>query len=78
MTKKHLIALADVVRDLRPPPIIGPRGFRGADQRLGAHRQWKGTIETLADFCASQNNHFDRQRWLDYIDGKCGPNGGEV
>jgi len=28
-------------------------------------------IERLADFCASQNPNFNRQRWLDYIAGKC-------
>jgi len=33
-------------------------------------------IEALAEFCEFQNPRFNRQRWLDYIDGKCGPNGG--
>ena len=37
-----------------------------------------GTIERLADFCASQNPRFNRVRWLDYIAGKCGPSGGAV
>ena len=35
-------------------------------------------IRTLADFCASQNSMFKRERWLDYIAGACGPNGGKV
>lgn len=37
----------------------------------------QNTIERLADFCQSQNPAFKRQRWLDYIAGKCGPNGGK-
>jgi len=35
-------------------------------------------IGILADFCFSQNNRFMRQRWLDYINGFCGPRGGSV
>jgi hypothetical protein len=33
-------------------------------------------IATLATFCAAQNPNFKRERWLDYIAGKCGKNGG--
>lgn len=35
-------------------------------------------LNTLADFCHFQNPSFDRHRWLDYIAGKCGPNGGRI
>ena len=35
-------------------------------------------IALLATFCASQNPRFNRERWLDYIAGKCGPSGGAV
>lgn len=35
-------------------------------------------IEALADFCRSQNPLFKRQRWLDYVAGDGGPNGGRV
>lgn len=35
-------------------------------------------IEQLATFCADQNPRFNRERWLDYIAGKCGPNGGAI
>jgi hypothetical protein len=31
-----------------------------------------------ADFCQKHNPAFKRQRWFDYIDGKCGPNGGKI
>lgn len=34
------------------------------------------TILSLADFLASQNPLFNRERWMDYIAGRCGPNGG--
>lgn len=33
-------------------------------------------LKTLADFCQTQNPRFNRERWLDFIAGKCGPNGG--
>lgn len=65
MTKKNFIALADAVR---------------------IHNKWASSLEefgvehlkVLADFCAAQNPRFNRQRWLDYIAGECGPSGGKV
>jgi hypothetical protein len=33
-------------------------------------------LDILADFCASQNPQFNRERWFGYIRGECGPNGG--
>ena len=35
-------------------------------------------IELLADFCGYQNTRFNRSRWLQYIAGVCGKNGGKV
>lgn len=35
-------------------------------------------ITCLADFCQSQNPRFMRDRWLGYIAGTCGKNGGSV
>ena len=35
-------------------------------------------VESLADFCADQNPRFNRQRWLDYLANRCGPNGGAI
>lgn len=35
-------------------------------------------LPMLADFCQSQNPRFNRQRWLNYVNGRCGPNGGKV
>ena len=62
MTKKHFIALADAVRK---------------HNKLYVYEFGEFQLKTLADFCQSQNPRFDRQRWLDYIAGKCGPNGGK-
>ena len=36
------------------------------------------TVEDLADFCQAQNVNFKRDRWLAYIAGTCGKNGGKV
>src|SRR5689334_5200678 len=33
-------------------------------------------IKALADFCQQQNHGFMRGRWIEYIHGECGPNGG--
>ena len=33
-------------------------------------------VAHLADFCHAQNPQFKKGRWLDYIAGKVGPNGG--
>ncbi len=33
-------------------------------------------IQHLADFCHSVNPAFKRERWLSFIAGTCGPNGG--
>lgn len=68
MTKKHFIALADTIRE------------------ENAHREKAGLPPmfdkaaqiALADFCLVQNNGFNRGRWLDYIEGRCGSNGGKV
>lgn len=35
-------------------------------------------IGVIANFCQSQNGNFKRERWLDFIAGRCGPNGGEI
>ena len=35
-------------------------------------------LEVLAGFCKSQNGRFNRERWLGYIRGENGPNGGKV
>ena len=74
MTKKHFIALADSLRlqkPLKPCPL-------GNEYFLGALRQWESMRNDLANFYQSQNPNFNRERWLAYIAGECGPNGGKV
>lgn len=80
MTKTHFIALADAVRKTRI--TLGQARdlnvkFGGA-YGLGALREWESVRDALADFCAAQNPRFDRERWLPYVAGECGPNGGKA
>ena len=70
MTKKHFIAMADEIR--RHNEHADPEGYTTS---LPFSR---GQIDVLADFCRSQNSNFNRDRWLDYIAGNCGPNGGTI
>jgi hypothetical protein len=63
MTKKHFIALADAIR-------LHNRFAHGLDGFQEVH------LKELADFCKSQNPRFNQERWLAYIAGECGPNGG--
>lgn len=66
MTKKQLIALADTIINSAPKDRTADGAFS------------RSAILELADFCEAQNPNFNRERWLDYIDGKCGQNGGKV
>ena len=59
-----LIALADAIREHNSLPH--------------ANIFNRPHLETLADFCKSQNPRFDRSRWLGYIAGENGPCGGTV
>jgi hypothetical protein len=62
MSKRHFIALADAIR---------------------IHNQHSAPfdtehLKTLVAVCKSANPNFNADRWLDYIAGRCGPNGGTV
>ena len=35
-------------------------------------------VISLAGFCKQQNQRFNRDRWLGYLRGECGPNGGKI
>ncbi len=72
MTKKHFIALADAIREYNTQSF--PHGTNTASPLQFTHTQtlW------LADFCGQQNDRFDRERWLGYIAGTNGKNGGKV
>jgi hypothetical protein len=61
MNKKNFIALADTIRE-QNNHSFAPFG----EEQIGA----------LADFCQSQNPQFNRERWLGYIAGTNGKNGG--
>jgi hypothetical protein len=63
MSKKHFIALADHIRDYN---LGGDTDFT------------ESQLNALAFFCEQQNPNFNRERWLGYIAGECGPNGGTV
>ena len=36
------------------------------------------SIRDLAHYCRRMNPAFNESRWLAYIAGQCGPNGGEI
>lgn len=63
MTKKHFIALADWIIE---------HNKRG-DDVFTDHQ-----LSELAAFQKLYNSKFKTERWLDYIAGRCGPNGGAV
>ena len=68
MSKKHFIALADLIREHnRLAGTGGPYTAFTEDQ-----------ITALAEFCRDQNYGFMRDRWMSYIAGECGPNGGSI
>lgn len=62
MSKKDFIALAKRIKEYN-------EGFVG----FGCEQ-----VDIIADFCATQNPRFNRERWLSYIAGECGPSGGKV
>lgn len=64
MTKKHFIALADVIKS---------HNYHDKGYEFNATQ-----IDILADFCQSANSNFKRDRWINYINGTCGKNGGKV
>jgi hypothetical protein len=62
MSKKHFIALADAIRRANEDPMVQ---FQPSQ------------LDVLANFCKSVNPAFKYDRWIDYINGECGPNGGK-
>jgi hypothetical protein len=69
MTKKHFIALADAIR------------FHNklvADKVINSPAFTVGQLDILAGACEEQNPQFNRERWLSYVAGECGPNGGRI
>jgi len=69
VTKKDFIALADAIRDSnRTAENCGISDYEFNQLQLNI----------LAAFCSQQNSRFNRERWLSYIAGECGKNGGKV
>ena len=70
MTKKNFIALADSIRE------VNARSRRENGSYTPEHFS-PANVAALADFCQSQNPNFNRERWLGYIAGENGKNGGK-
>lgn len=66
MTKKDFIGLADALRAEKPGENWDPNKIV----------QWELDVRAIADLCAASNPRFKRERWLRYVNGECGPNGG--
>lgn len=70
MSKKHFIELADCL-----PTLMGEFKRQHETGGLYPEKAFHAVLDTLADFCAEQNPRFNRDRWMKYINGECGPNG---
>ena len=68
MSKGDFIALADALRSERP----------GINWSPNKHVQWNLDVKAIANVCAASNVAFKRDRWLSYVMGECGPNGGKI
>ena len=71
MSKQDFVALADAIKSELC-------GFRMVYDKTTPDIPVSKVIDTLANFCARQNPNFMRQRWMDYIVGKCGKNEGTI
>ena len=71
ISKKDFIALADYIRGWNITQS-SPLQDAFTDKPFTAAQ-----IEHLAKFCLAQNSNFNRERWMDYVAGNCGPNGGQ-
>ena len=69
MSKKDFIALGDSIREHNRHAVA-------TGQEHLAFTPYH--IETLANFCSDQNFNFMRDRWLGYIAGTNGKNGGKI
>ncbi len=69
MTKKTFIAIANSLIATRPV------GTLLTQIQL---EQWEAQVKAMADTLGASNPAFKRQRWLDYVHGKCNGNGGVI
>ena len=78
MSKKHFIELADCLIRTRPnKSSFDMDSASDASTYLDCKAQWDRDVDAVADVCIASNPRFDYQRWLAYISGECGPNGGK-
>lgn len=81
MAKKHFISLADLLRkrvEYLESNRSNPQWTEEARASIRPSAiELNILIESLADWCEKQNPRFNRNRWLAYVAGTCGPNGGE-
>jgi len=76
MTKKHFIAMADAMREAsRKVWQLHRDGVLTEEQAALVVTCYE---TELADFCKQENGAFNRHRWMGYIHGECGPNGGAI
>ncbi len=73
MTKKYFIRMADYLTTEEVSKYCRIASVDGETYVLltDLHKH-------LADFNHEMNPRFDRHRWLSYIAGRCGPNGGVI
>jgi len=68
MTKKHFIAFADMIKHEN-----SKRESAGLPLMFDDAAKF-----ALANFLITQNPDFKGERWLNYINGRCGSNGGKL
>lgn len=79
MSKKHFIALADALKRAQPKESqFDMESKSDSSAWLDAKLQWNRDVRAVADVCLNDNSRFDYHRWMSYIAGECGPNGGKA
>jgi hypothetical protein len=77
MTKGNFIALADVIRDHNR--IANHPANQHPENKNSIHAFTEDQIIALAKFCRDQSSStFKRDRWLGYVAGTNGVNGGAL
>ena len=66
MNKKHFIALAEALREVKP-----------REDDPFAYGQWQRDVAAICGVCRSQNCNFNESVFLGFINGTKGPNGGK-
>jgi hypothetical protein len=69
MTKKNFIQTADALRAARPSGTL----FTEIQME-----QWESQVRAMADMFEAANPQFKRDRWLNYVYGRGGVNGGPI